>query len=722
VTHPGQGTLADELRAKKRADTVGAVGATGALLLLGTSLVLAVGWHLTQGTSGVGFGDLVRLATGQDSTSTEATRDILLGSRIPRVAAGVAVGFALGVAGALFQSLARNALASPDTLAVTAGSYLAVTVVAAFGLAIPLWASGAVAFARGLLAAALVLGLAGGAGTSTTRLVLAGSAVAIALQSATSALLIPFQQETTGLFAWGSGSLSQLGLSAFEQAAPIVVGATVCGLLLARRLDLLGLRDDIARVLGVPVRSTRTIATVLAVLLTAAAVTLAGPIGSVVLIALARRSRDSGPARQPPGTAIGIRGRLRFWIVLTVCTAAAVGTLLPGLLAGHTWLRTGDIALWLHAEASPAIQFSLDERAPRVVAALVAGGALALAGSLVQTTCRNPLAEPGLLGITGGAGLGAVIVVTSGTDNNAVTLFAATCGALLAFVLVYGLAWRHGLDADRLVLVGIGVWSGSTALMTYLLVRSNPWDTPRTYTWLSGTTYGRDWEQVLPVAVALLLAIPFAFVVRRELDLFALDEDTPRLVGVRLERVRLLVLVVAAVLAAMSVTAVGVVGFIGLIAPHAARALTGGRQARRVPVAILLGAVLLGLAAAVGRTVIAPAQIPAGLAVALIGAPYFVYLLAPAPDLRRPDQDGPPIPGTGVSILPTAYPQWPALTALTALTANSSCRSVVARPGCATPTQRCSRRRTTSRTNARSSATGRDGRRSAWPVLRVGVV
>ena len=130
-------------------------GAGAVLLLLGAVVVLAAGWHLTQGTSGVGFRDLVGLLAGEE-TIPVATRDILLGSRLPRLAAGLTVGFALGVAGALLQSIARNALASPDTLAVTGGAYFAVTLVAAFGLSVPLWASGAVAFAGGIAAAAIV--------------------------------------------------------------------------------------------------------------------------------------------------------------------------------------------------------------------------------------------------------------------------------------------------------------------------------------------------------------------------------------------------------------------------------------------------------------------------------------------------------------------------------------------------------------------------------------
>ena len=669
-----------------------AVGVGAVLLLLGGALVLAAAWHLTQGTSGVGFGDLLDVVTG-GGDAPAATRDILIGSRIPRLAAGITVGFALGVSGALLQSLARNALASPDTLAVTGGAYFAVTVVAAFGLSVPLWASGAVAFAGGLAAATLVLALAG-AGTSTTRLILAGTATGLGLQAGTSALLILFREETTALFAWGNGSLSQLGLSAFQQAAPVVLVATSGGLLISRRLDLLGLGDDTAAVLGVPVRSTRVAGTLLAVVLTAASVTLAGPIGFVglcapvtvrllgrltpglvchavllpaaglvgaltvvladaviraligageaalvptgitttivgaaTMVALARGGRDAGPTRTPPGAGMAVRTRRRFVAVLLVGIAAVVACLLVGLLAGHTWVRTGDIVLWLQGDGAAVVRFALDERAPRIVAALLAGGALALAGSLVQATSRNPLAEPGLIGITAGAGLGAVLVTGGGATTTAL-VGAAVAGALVAFTVVYALAWRRGLDADRLVLVGIGTWYGLSSVSAYLLLRANPWDTPRIYTWLSGTTYGRTWDEVIPVALALVIGGAVAFAFRRQLDLLVLDDDTPRLVGVPLERTRRAVLGVAAMLGALSVAAVGVVGFVGLVSPHLARALVGGRHARSLPVAVLVGAVLLGVADIIGRVAIAPAQLPAGLVVAMLGAPYFVFLLA----------------------------------------------------------------------------------------------
>lgn len=672
----------------------GALGATAVLAAMAVLLVATAAWRLTQGTSGVDAGDLVRLALG---SGDQRVLDIFTASRLPRMLAGLAVGVALGAAGALFQSLARNNLAAPDTLAVNAGAYFVIVLVTALGITLPVLGEGLVAFAGGLAAAAVVL-LLGGGGGSTTRLILAGSALTLALAAATAALLLLFDQETVGLYAWGSGSLTQLDLSAVRRMGPVILLALAAGMLLARRLDLLTLGDDTAQVLGVHVLRTRVVGTGIAVILASAAVTLAGPIGfvglcapagvrllvrvipavarhrvlvplsaltgamivlladigmrltlgpeaalavptgvattllgAVVLVLLARRAADAGPLRQPPvaRTAGGGHLRARRLAVVAVLLVLLGASALLGLMAGYTWLLTGDLPVWARGDAVAVVRFAMDERAPRVGAALLAGAALALSGTVVQAVCRNPLAEPGLLGITGGAGVAAVLVVTTSSTvaSTASIALAAGIGALLSFALVYGLAWRGGLDSDRLVLVGIGVWFGTTALTTLLIVRANPWDTPRIFTWLSGSTYDRSWAQVIPVLVALLVTLPLAWAAHRELDLLAVDDDTPRVVGIRLERLRLLVLLAAALLASTAVSAVGVVGFVGLVAPHAARALVSGRHLYVVPVAVLLGSVLLGLADTLGRSVIAPAQVPAGLVVAIIGAPYFLYLL-----------------------------------------------------------------------------------------------
>ncbi|MBQ0980575.1 iron ABC transporter permease [Micromonospora sp. M61] len=669
-----------------------AVPRVAAVFVAAILLLLVVGAvHLTQGTSTVGALDLLRLATGADD---EAAR-VLLASRLPRLLAGLAIGVALGFAGAALQSIARNPLASPDTLAVNAGAHLAIVAVAAFGVSLPALPAGGLAFCGGLAAAGLVMAMSSGGQAGTTRLILAGSATALALGSVTTLLLLLFEQATIGLFAWGNGSLVQSDLTALTQLAPVIVGAVVVLMLLGHRLDILALGDDTATVLGLNVRRTRLTVMVLAVLLSAAAVTLTGPVGFVglcapvivrllapvvpgvhrhrillplsgiagviivlgsdvllravmggqagvdiptgvvttlfgaaILIWLARRHRDAGPTRRPPGGHAAVRSAAFHRSVLTVTAVLTVAAVAVGMLAGDTWVLLGDVLNWLNGSTGPAYTFVLDQRWPRVAAAVLAGAALAVAGTTVQAVCRNPLAEPGILGITAGAGLGAVSLLTFVPLAGVWAVSGvAGLGAMLAFALVYGLAWRGGLSSDRLVLIGFGAWQGGMAVITYLVVAFDPWNTGKALTWLSGSTYGRMPTQVLPVLIALLVLTPAVVAARRELDLMALDDDTPRVLGVPLERTRLIALGAAALLTSTAVSAVGVIGFVGLVAPHAARALVGGRHSRVLPVAALLGAALVSIADTVGRTLIAPAQIPAGLVTAMIGAPYFVWLL-----------------------------------------------------------------------------------------------
>ncbi|MFG1943963.1 iron ABC transporter permease [Nonomuraea sp. NPDC048826] len=676
------------------------LGTAGVFLLAVAVTVLVAAVHVTQGTSTVGAFDLLALPFGG---SDEAAR-VLLASRLPRLLAGISVGVALGVAGALLQAIARNAMASPDTLAVSAGAYLAVVVASVAGLALPVPISGALALVGGLAAAALVLTLSAGGRTGTTRLILAGSASAMALSSLTNLFMILFEQETTGLYAWGSGSLVQSDLTAVTQLGPVILAGLGVAVLAGPRLDILGLGDDTATVLGVNVRRLRLWLIMLAVLLAAAAVTIAGPIGFVglcapvivrllpksipglhrsrtmlplsgvagalvvlasdialravlgaqagvevppgvmttvlgaaVMIWLARRYRDAGPTRRPPEARTGAaRSRTAFLVMVAAGVALLVGALVLGLLGGDRWLLTGDVVNWLQGHSAKGLTFVLDQRWPRVGAAALAGVALAVAGAAVQAVCRNPLAEPGVLGVTAGAGVGAISLLTLAPMAGIWSMSAAAgTGALIAFALVYGLSWRGGLSSDRLVLIGVGVQYACVAITVLIIVQSDPWNTAKALTWLSGSTYGRVPAQLIPVALALLITVPLLAWLRRDLDLLSLDEDTPRVLGVPLEPVRLTALACAVLLTSTAVSAVGVVGFVGLVAPHAARALVGAHHNRVLPVAALLGALLVSLADTLGRTVIAPAQVPAGLVTALIGTPYFVYLLWRArPDSR----------------------------------------------------------------------------------------
>ncbi|TDP99279.1 MULTISPECIES: iron ABC transporter permease [unclassified Leifsonia] len=675
-------------------------GAGGRLALLACAAAVAVVAlsliHLSQGTAVLAPDALWRALTGGagagESGAAQADA-VLAASRLPRLAAGLVVGATLGAAGAALQSVSRNPLAAPDTLAVNAGAYLAVVAVAAFGISLPVLPAGAIAFCGGLIAAVVVLGLSRG-GAGPVRLVLAGSALTLALSGVSGMLLLFYSQETTGLFAWGNGSLVQTGMDGVLQLLPLAVVAFAGLLVLCRRLDILALGDDGAASVGVNPRTTRAVVVVLAVLLSAVAVTIAGPIafvglcapaivrllasrvpglarhraflpasavagmlvvliadvllravfggqagvavptgivttvfGAGVLVFLAYRSRDTS-SNTATNAAVKLRSRRAFVITLVVCCVALVAALVAAVLLGDARLLLGDVWNGITGRAGRVVSFVLDTRLPRVAAALLAGAALALAGTIVQAVSRNPLAEPAILGVVGGAGVGAIAVIT------AVPLAsfwlvggAALAGAAAAALLVFGLAARRGLEQNRLILIGIGVSSGATALTSLLIVLTDPFNGAKALVWLSGSTYGRTFPQVLPVLVVLLVAVPLLAAATRELDIVGLDPDTPRVLGVRLGRARLGLLAIAVALTAAAVAAVGVIAFVGLVAPHAARSLVGQRHARVLPVAALLGAILVSVADTVGRTLIAPAQIPVGLVTAVIGAPYFLWLL-----------------------------------------------------------------------------------------------
>ncbi|MGW3995575.1 iron ABC transporter permease [Amycolatopsis sp. NPDC004772] len=683
LTEPGPPAVA--VRRRGRLALLG--GGLAALILLGSAV------HLTQGTANLDPLDVLRLVFGSATGDTTA---VVVESRLPRLLAALVVGGALGVAGAVLQSVSRNTLASPDTLAVNAGAHLAVVAVAAFGVSLPLLGATGIAFAGGLAAAVFVLALSGTGGTGIVRLVLAGTAIALALISVTQVLLLLYAQETRGLFAWGEGSLEQNGLGGIRTLGPVAGVALAVLLGLARRLDLIQIGDDHARTLGVHIGRTRFAAIALAVLLAATAVTLAGPIGFVglaapavarllatvvpglhrhaallpcsaalgavlllgadvllravigpqralavptgvvttilgalFLVVLARTARITAATAEPP--AAGARGgvsatryRVTVAVLVLVLAAVAVGA----VLLGDAKLLLGDVVNWVTGQAGPLVTGVLDTRVPRVVAALLAGAALALGGALTQAVARNPLAEPGMIGVVGGAGLGAVAVITAVSGAGFWTLTgSAGLGAALAMAVVFAVAARGGFTSERLVLIGFGVHAASQAVVTLLITLSDPWNETKALTWLGGSTYGRAFPHLVPMALALLVVAPVLVRTRRELDLLALDDETPRVLGVPVARTRLLLLSCAVLLTGAAVAGIGVLTFVGLVAPHAARAIVGSRHSRLLPAAAVLGAILVCAADTVGRTVLAPGQLPAGLMTAILGAPYFVWLL-----------------------------------------------------------------------------------------------
>lgn len=670
-----------------------AFGTTVAGLLLATWLVGASVVHLTQGTAAVGIADLWGLLTGGDVPQSAL---VITQSRLPRLGAALLVGVALGVAGAAMQSVTRNPLASPDTTAVNAGAYLALTLVSAFGFQTGVLSGTGVAFVGGLAAAALVLGISAGGTTSAIRLVLAGSVIALGLSAMTSVVLLLFPWETQGLFAWGAGSLSQRGTEAVITAAPIVAVTVVVLLTQTRHLAIMHMGDDAARSLGVPLVRTRLITVVGSVLLAASAVTVAGPIGFVglcaplvvrLLAAWVRPLRKQAPffvasavagvalvlsadvavravfgavkgVTVPTGVVTSVLGAVALVVLARKLPPAGDHHALASMRAGGAFARRfpwlivgggvvglgvvmavsvmvgdqlvllGDVANWVRGDASVRLDIILDTRVPRIVAAALAGMALALSGGLLQTFTRNPLADPGVLGVSSAAGLGAVVTLISVPQPSFVVLFAGALGAAsIAAVVIFGLSSRGGVSTMRLVLVGVGMSAGTSAMTTLLLVQTDPWNQNKAITWLGGSTFGATFPQLVWLGIALVVAGVVVSRTARDLDVVQLDDVTAQLAGVAVDRSKVVHLGVAVVLAACATATVGVISFVGLVAPHAARLVVGKRHRWFLPLTAIMGAFLVVLADALGRSVLAPAQLPAGMVTALLGTPYFVWLL-----------------------------------------------------------------------------------------------
>ena len=278
-------------------------------------------------------------------------------------------------------------------------------------------------------------------------------------------------------------------------------------------------------------------------------------------------------------------------------------------------------------------QLVLDLRAPRIVVAVLAGAMFAASGAMMQGVIRNPLASPDLIGVGAGAGLAATLYLLAWPGSPPGGLpWAALVGAWVGFGLVLLLAreWSgqrvNSLHPVRLALVGVGVAAAMGAVQQLVLVRA-PDGLGAALTVLAGSVYGADAARAARLLPWALVLLPAALLLARTLDVLNLGEDLATSLGTRVNAARLLSLTVAVALAGAAVTGAGILGFVGLLAPHVARLLVGGRHARLLPVSMLLGALLVLAADTLGRTLLPPLEVPAGLFTTLVGAPYFLSLL-----------------------------------------------------------------------------------------------
>ncbi len=268
-------------------------------------------------------------------------------------------------------------------------------------------------------------------------------------------------------------------------------------------------------------------------------------------------------------------------------------------------------------------------RLPRILTAFLVGMALATSGTILQGITRNPLAEPGILGVNAGAGLVAVSVIVWFKDVPMSLLpFFAFGGALLVALAIYILAWKQGGSSPiRLILIGVAVAAMLTSATTFMLVFGDIRDVQQAHIWLAGSVYGRNWEHVHTLVAWLMVLLPLAVFSARQLNILAMGEEIASGLGLRVEAQRLFLLTISVGLAAVAVAVSGTIGFVGLVAPHITRRLTGSSHEGLIPIAALFGGALLVTADLIGRWVIAPSELPIGIVTALIGAPYFAYLL-----------------------------------------------------------------------------------------------
>ena len=308
---------------------------------------------------------------------------------------------------------------------------------------------------------------------------------------------------------------------------------------------------------------------------------------------------------------------------------AVLATLGLGLAAGTVPLAPAEVwaGLW-HGDASSAV-IVRDLRAPRVLLAFCVGGSLAVCGAALQAMIRNPLAEPYLLGLSGGAGLGAVIAIATRAAGAWAVPLAAFAGAVAAVALVYRLSLVAGrrLDPRVLLLSGVVVGSFAGALMSAIIVLSPSAGIRNAFLWLLGGFGSASWQTLAVFAAYAVLPLGLIGASARSLDLIALGDEPAHHLGADVNRTRRLVYASTALLTAASVAACGIIGFVGLVVPHAVRTVARPLHRSLLPLVFVAGGGFLVLSDVVSRTVVRPLELPVGVITALVGVPLFALLL-----------------------------------------------------------------------------------------------
>ncbi|MGM0769169.1 MAG: Fe(3+)-hydroxamate ABC transporter permease FhuB [Pseudomonadota bacterium] len=602
----------------------------------------------------------------------------------PRVSIAMLIGCGLGLAGAVTQQILNNPLASPTTLGVEAGGQFGVTLATLFAPGLLAFSPDLAAIGGGMLAIGLVIALTWRLGFSPVTVILAGLVITFFLGAMNMAFLLLKGEWLGNLFIWGAGSLVQNNWEPFMDLWPRVLVLAFLMLLLMRPLQLLQLGQASASSLGARVGLIRLLALFLVVLMSTTVVSRVGVVAFVGLAApvLARLlgARSLG-SRLLWSTLMGgglllLADTLAHWastwgdgsLVPTGTTTALIGgpvillalqgfrnthhmpgqdsspasfqprrrspVLIGGIIAVLLLLTTVVSMGWspgLDGWSWTAISQWHEAwvwRGPRLLAAMLAGVALGLAGTLIQRMTGNPMGSPEMLGISGGAALLMVLIVLSGLDVGRLgQLAAATLGAAASLGLLILLARKHRFAGNQLLLGGLALYVFMDAGLR-LVMASGGTVASQLLNWMYGSTWLVSENEALSLMAFLALICGLLCLVVRPLTLLPLGDTPASSLGLPVARARLLLLLMAAVLTASATVVIGPLSFVGLIAPHLARVLGQQTVGRQLLVAALVGALLLAIADYLSRVVVFPGQLPAGLLAALVGGVYFLWGLS----------------------------------------------------------------------------------------------
>lgn len=332
--------------------------------------------------------------------------------------------------------------------------------------------------------------------------------------------------------------------------------------------------------------------------------------------------------------------RFSFWPLFTAGMLILAVTMFISTGIGYADLPFARVLPVLFGDGTFSESFVLfSVRLPRIFITLLAGAALALSGMILQGLTRNDLADPGIVGINSGAGVAVAVFflffpISAGSFIYMLPLV-AFLGAFGTAVLIYLFSFEKniGLHPTRFILVGVGFSLALSGAMIVLISGADRTKVDFIAQWLAGSIWGTDWPFVLALLPWLLIIVPFVLLQARALNLINLGDQVAVGTGVAMQRTQITLLISAVALAASAVSVTGGIAFVGLMAPHIARSLVGSDHRRLVPISMIIGSLLLVLADTVGRNLIDPDGLPAGIVVSLIGAPYFIYLL-----LRKPSR------------------------------------------------------------------------------------